>query len=51
MTAFPITEAMPIQFGGPLPGAADVVIIGGGIIGVTTALFLARRNISVTLVE
>lgn len=48
---FPFTEAMPIQFHGPLPAKADVVIIGGGIIGVTTALFLARRDISVTLLE
>lgn len=51
MTTFPFTEATPIQFHGPLPAASDVVIIGGGVIGVTTALFLARRNISVTLVE
>jgi glycine/D-amino acid oxidase-like deaminating enzyme len=28
-----------------------VVIIGGGIIGVTTALFLAQRNIPVTVLE
>ena len=51
MTTFPFTEAMPIQFPGPLPSASDVVIIGGGVIGVTTALFLARRNVSVTLLE
>ncbi|ESY81315.1 AgaE protein [Mesorhizobium sp. LNHC221B00] len=51
MTRFPFTEAMPIQFQAPLPKDPEVVIIGGGIIGVTTALFLARRNISVTLLE
>ncbi len=51
MTNFPFTEAMPIQFQAPLPKASEVVIIGGGVIGVTTALFLARRNISVTLLE
>ena len=51
MITFPFTEAMPIQFGGPLPAESDVVIIGGGVIGVTTALFLARRNISVMLLE
>jgi glycine/D-amino acid oxidase-like deaminating enzyme len=28
-----------------------VVIIGGGVIGVTTALFLAQRNVPVTLLE
>ena len=34
-----------------LPASADVVIIGGGIIGATTAFFLARRGLSVALVE
>ncbi|MGN6769202.1 MAG: NAD(P)/FAD-dependent oxidoreductase [Rhizobiaceae bacterium] len=51
MMNFPFTEATPIQFGGPLPEFSDVAIIGGGIIGVMTALFLSRRNISVTLLE
>ncbi len=48
---FPFTEATPIQFRGPLPELSDVAIIGGGIIGVMAALFLSRRNISVTLLE
>ncbi|OBQ69169.1 FAD-binding oxidoreductase [Mesorhizobium loti] len=51
MTSFPFTEALPIQFQAPLPKASEVVVIGGGVIGVTTALFLGRRNISVTLLE
>ncbi|MSP04165.1 MAG: FAD-binding oxidoreductase [Acetobacteraceae bacterium] len=34
-----------------LPARADVVVIGGGIAGVTTALFLARKGISVALCE
>jgi len=33
------------------PARSDVVIIGGGIIGVFTAYFLARRGLSVTVVE
>ena len=34
-----------------LPAASDVVVIGGGIIGITTALFLAREGVSVTVCE
>jgi glycine/D-amino acid oxidase-like deaminating enzyme len=34
-----------------LPASADVVVIGGGIIGVFTAYYLARRGVSVALVE
>lgn len=34
-----------------LPEAVDVVVIGGGIIGVSTALFLAERGVSVALCE
>lgn len=34
-----------------LPASADVVVIGGGIIGATAAYFLARRGLSVALLE
>jgi glycine/D-amino acid oxidase-like deaminating enzyme len=34
-----------------LPERADVVVIGGGIIGVSTALFLAEKGLSVALCE
>ncbi len=34
-----------------IPDAADVVIIGGGIVGVSSALFLAQKGISVVLCE
>ncbi len=34
-----------------LPSSADVVVIGGGIIGSFTAYYLARRGIKVALVE
>ena len=34
-----------------LPARADVVVIGGGIIGVFTAYYLARRGLSVAVVE
>jgi glycine/D-amino acid oxidase-like deaminating enzyme len=51
LPAFPFSLTDPIQHHAPLPKTADVVIIGGGVIGVTTALFLAKRGISVTIVE
>jgi glycine/D-amino acid oxidase-like deaminating enzyme len=34
-----------------LPASADVVIIGGGIVGATAAYFLAKRGLSVALLE
>lgn len=33
------------------PATADVVIVGGGVIGLSTALFLARRGLSVVVCE
>jgi glycine/D-amino acid oxidase-like deaminating enzyme len=48
---FPFTLDAPPRFAGPLPQAADVVIIGGGVIGVMTALYLAQAGESVVLVE
>src|SRR5690242_8289840 len=41
----------PVPSDEKLPAQADVVIIGGGIIGTSTALFLAQRGISTVLVE
>jgi len=35
----------------PLPGAVDVAVVGGGIIGSSTAYFLAQAGISVALFE
>jgi glycine/D-amino acid oxidase-like deaminating enzyme len=35
----------------PLPKSVDVVVIGGGIVGVSAALFLARRGISTLVCE
>ncbi len=48
---FPITEKSPVGFPGPLPGSTDVVVIGGGVIGVMTAWFLAKRGVKVVLCE
>lgn len=41
----------PVTSSDTLPKSADVVIIGGGIIGVSTALFLAQRGIATVLCE
>ena len=41
----------PVASDAQLPPRTGVVIIGGGIIGVTTALFLARRGHAVVLCE
>ncbi len=49
--SFPFTLKTPIIGGGPLPARSEVVVIGGGVIGVTAALSLARRGIEVTLLE
>src|SRR5438094_3220534 len=41
----------PVPSAEKLPASADVVIVGGGIIGTSAALFLAERGVSVALVE
>lgn len=51
MQIFPISEAQPPEHLAELPTSADVVIIGGGVIGVSASLFLARAGLKVVLVE
>ena len=41
----------PVSSDDKLPARADVVIVGGGIIGTSTALFLAQRGVSTVLCE
>jgi glycine/D-amino acid oxidase-like deaminating enzyme len=41
----------PVASDETLPARADVVIIGGGIIGASAALFLAQRGVSTVLCE
>ena len=41
----------PVRGDDALPPRTSVVVIGGGIIGTTTALFLARKGIPVVLCE
>jgi glycine/D-amino acid oxidase-like deaminating enzyme len=45
------TWTKPIETAPPCPGSADVVIIGGGIVGVSTAWFLAQDGVNVVLCE
>lgn len=51
MPEFPISEAIPIEHRAKLPSDTDVVVIGGGVIGVCTALYLNRASQRVVLVE
>ncbi|MBT6275439.1 MAG: FAD-binding oxidoreductase, partial [Chromatiales bacterium] len=45
----PVVE--PVESDTHLPARADVVVVGGGIAGVSTALVLAERGVSVVLCE
>lgn len=47
----PITSNTPIRFQDTLPEHADVLIIGGGAIGICSALYLAEEGFSVVVVE
>ncbi|MBC7336444.1 MAG: FAD-binding oxidoreductase, partial [Clostridia bacterium] len=44
-------KVVPVQGDAHMPARVDVVVIGGGIIGVSTALELAERGVSVALCE
>jgi glycine/D-amino acid oxidase-like deaminating enzyme len=48
---FPISESDPAQFQSPLPDRCDTVVIGGGVIGVMTAWYLAKAGQKVVLCE
>lgn len=51
MSSFPITLSTPPHFSGNLPDAVDVVVIGGGIIGVLSAWELATHGKRVLVCE
>ncbi len=46
-----LSEDSPITFNDVIPDEADVVIIGGGVIGICTAWFLAKDGLSVLVCE
>ncbi len=46
-----ISEATPVVFSDPLPETADVAVIGAGVVGVSTAYFLAKGGVRVALFE
>ncbi|WP_207766475.1 NAD(P)/FAD-dependent oxidoreductase [Yoonia maritima] len=48
---FPISIDDPISYPGPPPSDTDVVVVGGGIIGVMSAWELAKRGVKVVLLE
>jgi glycine/D-amino acid oxidase-like deaminating enzyme len=45
------TWERPLQPPDSIPASADIVIIGGGIVGVSTAWFLAQQGVNVILCE
>lgn len=48
---FPITADQVPRYAGAVPQAADLVVIGGGIIGICTALYAARGGARVVVLE
>ena len=47
----PIQIDTPVRFSDDLPDSVDVVVIGGGVTGVFTALFAARAGLKVLICE
>ena len=47
----PVNLATPLQFSDQLPDAVDICIVGGGVIGISTALCLAEQGHSVLVCE
>lgn len=48
---FPISDVSPIEYSAALPESVDVVIVGGGIVGISAAIYLNRLGQRVVLLE
>ena len=46
-----LSDSSPITFADPLPDGVEVVVIGAGVIGISTAWFLARNGVSVLVCD
>lgn len=51
ITGGAIKASDPVRFAGPIPAQTDVVIIGGGVCGISAALYLARAGVRVVVCE
>jgi len=49
--AFPFNNQTPPTYTEPLPESVDVAIIGGGVIGISTAWFLRKQGLSVLVCD
>ncbi len=47
----PVQASSPLKFSDKLPASADVVIIGGGVIGLFSALYMQRNGLKVVVCE
>ncbi len=46
-----LSDRSPVEHDAPLPDTVDVVIIGGGIIGISTAWYLCQQNLRILVCE
>lgn len=48
---FPFHAGAPVRFKADLPESVDLAVIGGGVLGICTALFAVRAGMSVVVLE
>jgi glycine/D-amino acid oxidase-like deaminating enzyme len=46
-----ISAASPVSFNDRLPEQVDVVVIGGGVVGICTAWYLSQDGVSVLVCD